>query len=200
MYKLAIEIRNAELGCVDCTALDFHTFPQAREEALKRAKDEACERADVLDQHGTIIFDAVSEHEVAAKLREETKRRVEAVAQLARIEARKARTITHFAGGDSDTDIIFVLSQDMVTDWVEAERSFDDDLEEIKDELRALIQRDWLITKEYTLTLTKRVTAASEDAAREMVEDDEPIHAIQLDYGWDEEDCRLDDIVVDEDY
>lgn len=33
-----------------------------------------------------------------------------------------------------------------------------------------------------------------------MVEDDEPIHAIQLDGGWDEEDLRLDDIVVDEDY
>lgn len=199
MYTLAIEIRNSALGCTDCTTLDFHTFPQAREEALTRAKAEDCQRADVLDKHGSVIFDAVSEHEVAAKLREETQRRIEASTRLVQARAREARQVTYYGDGDSDTDIALIISADKAAEWLE-DGDLDVDVEDIRDELEELVKRDWIITKEYTLTITKRVTAASEDAAREEIEDDEPIHQIILDDGWEEEDCRLDDIVVDEDY
>jgi hypothetical protein len=141
----------------------------------------------------------VSEHEVAAKLREETQRRIEASTRLAQARAREARQVTYYRDGDSSTDIALIISADKAAEWME-DGVLDVDVEDIREELEELVRREWTITKEYTLTITKLVVAASEAAAREEIEDDEPIHSIRLDDGWEEEDCRLDDIVVDEDY
>lgn len=199
MYKLYTEIRNVQLDSVDCNVEDFESFAPARQKAMSEARREEVQKAVVNDAEGELVFDAIDDKHRVETLNDEVQRRIEASTRLAQARAREARQVDFYADGDSDRDIALVLSTDFVNEWLEY-GTFPGDIADIRDHLEELVRREWIVTQEYRLTVTRRVTASSEDEAREIAEEEDAIYRIDLSDGWEEEDCYHEDTTVEEDY
>ncbi|NIP37177.1 MAG: hypothetical protein GWN18_19580 [Thermoplasmata archaeon] len=199
MYKLYTETRNADLDCVDCNTQVFESFATARLEALTKAREEGVQKAVVNDAKDDLIFDAIADKYRQEELNEEIQSRIKLSTLLAQARVREERRVFHYPDGDPDTDIAVVVSIDQATEWLE-NGGVDIDLAEFREALEDLVRRDFIVTQEYRLVLSRRITASSEDEAREIAEDEDAIYRIDLSDGWEEEDCYHEDTTVEEDY